>query len=125
QTGGFQYVGLVHTAKLLAALHRHFKTFSRQTLHFGTGVGAGVVSGVVIVFPAAFSKIDTSGQFTQKDQVSTFNALLFQGRFVYQGWKGERGADIGEQSQFLAHFQQTLLGTDLGGWVVVKTWVSD
>src|SRR5690606_13681520 len=88
-------------------------------------IGARIEGGFSTIFPAAVTEIDSTGQLAENNQVGSFNTLAFKGRIVYQGRESECGTYVCKQSQFFAHFQQSLLRSNGGLWIIVEPRVPD
>ena len=108
---------------MLVTLHGILETYAKDTLNLRTGVVVGVIRLVVVLILLA--EVHTAGKLTDADEVSILHQLGTQGRLVYQALEGLYGADIGKETQLLAHSQQTLLRAHLGSGVVVKLGVAN
>ena len=107
---------------MLVTLHGILETYAKDTLNLGTGVVVGIIRLVIVLILLA--EVHTAGKLTDADEVGILHQLGTQGRLVHQALEGLHGADIGKEAQLLAHSQQTLLGTHLGGGVIVKLGVT-
>ena len=126
QTRRCQYVGLVDDGELTAAFGRIFESETTYTLDFGARVDTCVVCRESILRTALrTSEIETSRQFPHAEEVGSLNKIGTQRRAVQQRGKCGDGAQVGIQTQLLAHGQQSLLGPHLGVGGVVEARVAD
>ena len=90
------------------------------------GVGTGVESALSVVVTALrTTEVDAAREFAHTDEIRTAHDLGPERRTVGQRIEQRHGAQVGKQSQRLAHPQQTLLGAHLGRGVVVVFRVAD
>jgi len=106
---------------VIAALSE-FKGYFQDAFDLRTMIDICIVSlFVVLVF---LSEVHTTSQFTDDDEVSPFDEFFLQRALVEQAVESSHGAYVGKESEFLAHGQQTSLGTYLQCRIVVKTWIT-
>ena len=104
------------------ALHGHLETEFYDALNLRTGIDIGIVGLVVVLIPLA--KVHTTSQFSQYHEVSTTNQFVFQRRLMQQTVEGSHRTDIGKESEFLTHGQQSYLRTNLSRGIVVVLQVA-
>ena len=102
---------------MFTSRHGHLKGHLQDTLNLGTSVDIGIIGFVVVLIFLA--EIHTARQFTDNHEVGSTQQFIFQRRLVQQTVEGSHRTDIGKESEFLAHGQQTGLWTHLGRRVVV------
>ena len=126
ETRGFEDVGLVDYRQVTAAAHGQPERHVQHALDLLPRVGAGV-HGPVAPFVAALrpSEIDAARQFADADEVGAPHHLGLERRAVGQRVEERDGAQVGEQSQRLAHAQQPLFGAYRRFGVVVVFGVAD
>ena len=103
---------------MLVALHGILKAHFQDAFNLRTGIHIGVVGLVVVLILLA--EIHTARQFANADEVRTVHQFRTERRLVQEALEGLHRADIGKQPQLLAHSQQSLFGTHLGGGVIVE-----
>ena len=123
QDAGIEYVGLVHRAKLAAALTRNSESHMRDAANFRFAVfhcvEAFTLAGVGLARAARLTEIDVAGQFAQDHDVEPGHDFVLQRRSIRQFGVQQRWSQIGEQPEFLANAQQSLLRTHGPGQRVV------
>ena len=118
QAGGFQHVGLVHAAQLVAALLSHFKSHTGNALDFRHRIFFRIKSGGLAVFFAAspLSEVNAAGQLTNHQHVDALaDNLRLQRRSFPQGFKNHGRAQVCKQAQRGADAQQALFGAVAAG----------
>ena len=117
---------LVDYRQVTAAAHGQPERHVQHALDLLPRVGAGV-HGPVAPFVAALrpSEIDAARQFADADEVGAPHHLGLERRAVGQRVEERDGAQVGEQSQRLAHAQQPLFGAYRRFGVVVVFGVAD
>ena len=107
---------------MAAAAAGILETDLQDALDLRAGIIVGVVRLVVVLI--FLTEIHTAGELADADEIGTLHEVLAQRRLVDEAVEGLDRADVGEQAKFLAHSQQPLLGTHLGGGVIVELGVT-
>ena len=105
------------------ALHRGLETYLQNALNLGPGIDVGIVGHVVVLM--SFAEVHPPCQFADNNKIYPLQEFVFQRAFVQQAVEGGYRTDVGKESQFLAHGQQTLLGAHGRGGVVVVFQVAN
>ena len=103
---------------MLATLHGVLETNLQDAFYFGTGVEVGIICFIVVL--VFLAEVHTSGQLANADKVRAIHQFRAERRLVNQAFESLHGTDIGKQSQFLAHGQQSLFGAYFGCRVIVE-----
>ena len=74
---------------------------------------------------ALLAEIHAAGELADHEEVGAVHQLLLERGFVDERLEGLHGAQVGVQAELLAHGQQALLRTHLGGRIVVIFGVAD
>ena len=89
------------------------------------GVDAEVRRGVPVFAQEFLPEIDAPGQFPVDDKIGAADPVFPQGGFLDQGREYLYRADVAEQPQLFAEFQQPLFGAHPGTGVIVVFGVAD
>ena len=95
-----------------------FISYFQDSLYLRTSVVVGIVSLVVVL--VFLTKVHSSGKLAYADKIGSVDKFILQRRLVEQALECLHGTDIGEESQFLTHRQQSLLRTHFCCRVVVE-----
>ena len=83
QHGNFQYVGFIYRAQTLITGHRRFKCYTADTTDLILVVNVGVITftdtTLFLTDAPWLTKVDTTGQFTNDQDIQPGNNLFLQG----------------------------------------------
>ena len=107
---------------MLTTCHGHLEGHLQDALYLRTGVDVGIVCLVIVLI--LLSEIHAARQFTNHHEVSATQQFVLQRRLMQQTFKGGYRTDVGEQSQFLAHSQESRLRTYLQRGIIIEAQVA-
>ena len=128
QTAAGQYVSLIDNGQVPAALAGVLIADAQDALHLRAAVVVRVESilhtisidqGLLLL-----AEVHAAGQFADADEVGAAHQLILQGGLVDEAVERLHGTYVGIEAQLLAHGQESLLGTHLGGGIVVELRVA-
>ena len=112
---GFEHVGLVDGAELVAAEAGGLEAGVGDAGDLVLGVAHGVdadASAVLDVDAAGLAEIEVPVQFAEDEHVDAFDDLGAQGGGADELGEDEGGAEVGEEGEFLAELQQAGAGAE-------------
>ena len=126
QPRGGDHVGLVDDGQMFAPLAGQFEGQTQNPLDLLARVNASIVSGVpVLAASLRTAEVHASGQLAHAQEIGSAHDLGLQRRAAGQRVEHGQRAQVGVQSERLAHPEQSLLGPHLGRRVVVVLRVAD
>ena len=110
---------------MLPAAHGIFESLLEDALDLVAVIDVRIEGGVASVEAALLAEIHAAGQLAEHEEVGSVHQFLLKRGLVDQRLEGLHGAQVGIQAELLAHGQQALLRTHLGGRIVVIFGVTD